>query len=173
MLFPGGRIPPLSPQTDLLPISADDTHLPSPLCASPRGDSAGSFTVSTPSPVPSLVIHYGVIRLVCRDSIVFVVVVVALEISTLRTSYHQFSPPFKNWLRQLLRLTHLNKLTKPVCHEMHPGARTEVQKGPFLNLILLTTSCHRSQNDGPGSKLQEKTNICLPYVCFRHRFSKP
>ena len=70
------------------------------LCARPRGNGTGSTMASTPSYVPSPVIPSGVIRLVCRDSIVFVfvavvVVVVALEISTLRTLYHQLPPPNK------------------------------------------------------------------------------
>ena len=65
------------------------------LCARPRGYGAGSAADSTPSPVPSPVIPYGVIRLVCRYSIVFVVVVVALKISTLHTSYQQLPPTNK------------------------------------------------------------------------------
>ena len=65
------------------------------LCARPRGDSVGSAAASTPFPAPSHVIPSGVICLVCRDSIVFVIVivVVALKISTLCTLYHQLPPP--------------------------------------------------------------------------------
>ena len=114
------------------------------LCARPRGDGAGIDAASTPYPLPSLVIPYGVIRSVHRDSIVFVIlVVVALEISALRTSYHQFTPPqSKDLLCQLLRMPHLNNPTNPICHEMHTGVRTEVQKGAFLHHVLTKTSCH-------------------------------
>ena len=92
--LPRGRIPPSPcgwnshPSLPMISIS--------PLIYTrPRGDGTGSSTASTPSPVPSPVIPSGVIRSVRRDSVVFVVriVVVALEISTLRTSYHQLSPP--------------------------------------------------------------------------------
>ena len=71
-------------------------------------DGARRAEAYTLSPVPSPVIPSGVIHSFCRDSIVFVVlVVVALEISTIRTSYHQLYPPqSKNWLRQLLRMPH-------------------------------------------------------------------
>ena len=88
-----GRIPPSPrgqnscPSLTIIPIS--------PLIyARPCSDSVGSAAASTLSPVLSPVIPSIVIRLVCRDSIVFVVVVVAaLEISTLCTSYHQLPPP--------------------------------------------------------------------------------
>ena len=143
------------PSLSMIPISLH-------LCVRPHGDGTGSAAASTPSPVPYPVIPSGVIRSVRRDSIVFVVVVVvvvalalALEISTICTSYHQFPPPqSKNRLCRLLRMPHLNKLTKPIYHEMHPGVRTEVQKDAFLHRVLTTTSCHRAQNGGPGSKLQ-------------------
>ena len=95
-----GTNTPLSLRTEFLFIPTDDTHIPSPLCASPRGDGVGSAAASTPPPVPSPVIPSGVIRSVRRYSIIFVVVavvvvvvVVALEISTIFASYHQLSPP--------------------------------------------------------------------------------
>ena len=93
--LPRGRIP-LSPQTEFLPISADDTHLPAHMCASPRGDGAGSAAASNLAPVPSPVVPSGVIRSVCKDLILFVVIVivaVAFKISTPHTLYHQLSPP--------------------------------------------------------------------------------
>ena len=75
----------LSLRTEFLPIPADDPHSPI-LCARPLGDGVGGAAASNLSPVPSPVIPYGVIRLVCRELIVFVVVVVvALKISTLHT----------------------------------------------------------------------------------------
>ena len=46
------------------------------ICARPWGDGAGSAAASTHSPVPSPVIPSVVIRSVCRDSIIFFVVVV-------------------------------------------------------------------------------------------------
>ena len=64
------------------------------------------------------------------------------------------TPQSKNWLCQFLPMHHMNKLTKPIFHEIHPGVRTEVQKGTLLHQVLTTTSCHRSQNGGPGPKLQ-------------------
>ena len=67
------------------------------LCACPRSDGAGNAAVSTLSPVPYPITPSGVIRSVCRYSIVFVVVVVvALKILTLHTSYHQLPPPNQN-----------------------------------------------------------------------------
>ena len=66
------------------------------LYACPRGDCEGIAIDSTLSPVPYPVIPSGVIRLVRRDSIIFfVIVVAALKISTLCTSYHQSHPPLK------------------------------------------------------------------------------
>ena len=75
------------PSLPIIPIS--------PLfCARLRGDGTGSAAPSTPSPVPSPVISSGVIRSVRRYLIVCVVIVVivALKISTLCTSYHQLPP---------------------------------------------------------------------------------
>ena len=95
-------LPPTLPQGQITPSPCGRNSCPSLplivisllLCARPCGDGAGSATASTPSPVPSPVIPSGVIRSVRRDSIVFVVVVVAaLEISTICTSYHQLSSP--------------------------------------------------------------------------------
>ena len=85
-----GRIPPCPrrwnscPSLPMIPISPL-------LCTRPRSDGSGSAVDSTLSHIPSPVVPYGVILLVYRDSIVFVVVV-ALKISTLCTSYHQLSP---------------------------------------------------------------------------------
>ena len=162
--LPRGRIPPSPrgrnscPYLPMIPI-------PPLLCACPRGDGAGRSAASTPPPVPSPVISSGVIRSAHIYLIVFVVVVVvvALKISKLRTSYHQLFPPnSKNRLCRLLRMPHLNKLTNPICHQMHPGVRTEVQKGEILHRVLTTTSCHRYQDGGPGSKLKfKKVNACL------------
>ena len=45
--------------------------------------------------------------------------------------------------------------------EMHPGVRTEVQKGAFLHRVLTTTSCHWAKNGGPGSKLQLKNSMSI------------
>ena len=75
-------------------------------------------------------------------------------------------PPIKNRLCRLLRMHHFNKPTKPICHEMHPGVRTEFQKGALLYWVLTTISCHRSQNGGPGSKLRLKksTSIFCTYI---------
>ena len=148
-----GGLPPPLPQ-GLIPPSPDGRNsrpsLPvipiyPLLCTRPRADGAGRAMASTMPRVPSPVISSGVIHLVRRYSIFFVVVVVVvtLEISTLRTSYHQLPPPqSKNWLCQSLHMPHLNKLTKPICHAMHPGVRTEVQSGTFLHWFLTTTSCH-------------------------------
>ena len=66
----GTNPPPRSPRTEFLPIPADDTYLPAPLCARPRGDGAGSVAASTLCPVPSPAVHSGVIRSVCRYLIV-------------------------------------------------------------------------------------------------------
>ena len=70
------------------------------LCVHLRSDGAGSAVASTLSLVPSHVIlsHFipsGVIRSVRIYLTIFlvVVVVVALEISLLCTSYHQLPPP--------------------------------------------------------------------------------
>ena len=88
-----GRIPPSRrrrnsrPSLSMIPISLL-------LCARPRGDGAGSATASNLFHVPSPIIPYGVIHSVCRDLIVFfVVVIIALKISMLHTLYHQLSPP--------------------------------------------------------------------------------
>ena len=125
------------------------------------------------SSVPSLIVPSGVIYFVCRDSIFFVVViVVALEISMLCTLYHQLPPsPIKSRLCWFLCMPHLNKLTNPICHEIHPGVKTEVQKGELLHRVLTTTSCHLSQNGGLGSKLQSKRiNVYLSYALFNVDF---
>ena len=54
----------------------------------------GNTAASNPPPIPSFVIPSRFICSVRRDSIVFdILVVVALEISTLHTSYHQLYPP--------------------------------------------------------------------------------
>ena len=87
-LFHGEKYP-LSPRTKcpsltMIPISPL-------LCTRLRSDGVGSAVDSTLSHIPSPVVPYGVILLVYRYSIVFVVVV-ALKISTLCTSYHQLSP---------------------------------------------------------------------------------
>ena len=66
-----------------------------------------------------------------------------------------------NWLCQFLCMPHLNNLTMPICHDMHPGVRTEVQKGEFLHRVMTMTSCHRAQNGGPGSKLQLKNSTSI------------
>ena len=63
-------------------------------------------------------------------------------------------PQSKNWFCQFLQMPHSNNPTKPICHEIHPRVRTEVQKGILLHRVLTTTSCHWSQNGGPGPKLQ-------------------
>ena len=63
------------------------------LCARPHDYSTGNTADSTPPPVPSSIIPSRFIRLVRRDSIVFdILVVVALKISTLCTSYQQLYP---------------------------------------------------------------------------------
>ena len=129
-----GMNPPLSPRTKFLPIPVDDPHLAAPLYTTPRGDGVECAAASTMYPVPYPVLPFGVTRSVRRDSILFVVLVifvVALEILTLHTSYHQLSPPTQNWLCQLLCMSHLKELTKLICHEMHPGVITEVQMGAF------------------------------------------
>ena len=94
--LPQGRTPPTPrgrnslPSLSLIPIYL---LLYGRLCS----DRVGSAADSSLSPVPSPVTPSGVICLVCRDSIVFVavVVVVAHEISTVCTSYYQLSPPIK------------------------------------------------------------------------------
>ena len=117
------------------------------LCVSPCIDGAGSAAVSTPYPVPSPVIPSGVISSVRRYSTIFVAIISAtLKKSTLCTSYHQLYPP-----NQII--VFVGCFACPH-HEMHPGVRTEVQKGAFLHCVLMTTSCHQSQNGGPGSKFQ-------------------
>ena len=78
------------PYLPIIPISAL-------LCTHLHSDGAGSAAASTLSPVRSPIIPSGVICSVCRDSIIsIVVVVVALKISTLCTSYHQLPPRNKN-----------------------------------------------------------------------------
>ena len=62
------------------------------LCARTHGDGAGSAVASTLSPVSSPVTPSGFICSVCRDLIVFVVVI-ALKISTLCNLYHHFTSP--------------------------------------------------------------------------------
>ena len=90
--------PPLSPQTQFLPIPTDDPHLPTPLHTTARWWRRERRSS----------IHSGVIRSVCRYFIVSVVVVfVALKISTLCTWYHQLTSSIKNWLCQLLHMPHL------------------------------------------------------------------
>ena len=147
-----GTNTPLSPRTEFLPIPVNDPHLPAPLHVSARWRS-GELRVLYP--VPYLTFSSWVIRSVWRDLIVFVVVVlVTLEISPLCTSYHQLPPPqSKNWLCQLLCMPRLNKPTKSIFHEMHPGVRTEVQTSALLHQVMTTILCHLYQNSGPGSKL--------------------
>ena len=91
--LPQGRIHPSThrrnscPSLKIIPISPL-------LCARLRSDGTGNTAASTPPPVPSSVIPSRLIRSVRRDSIVFdILVVVALEISMLHTSYHQMPPP--------------------------------------------------------------------------------
>ena len=80
---------------------------------------------------------------------------------SLRSKSQSFIPrttngphPIKIRLFQLLCIPHLNKLKKLIRHEMHPGLRTEVQKGAFLHRVFTTTSCHQDQNYRPSSELQ-------------------
>ena len=134
------------------------------LCARPRGDGVGaSRPLPRPLSPPEL-------------SIQFVEILSFLSSSLLASScskYQRFvprttncPPQSKNWLCQFLYMPHLNKLAKPIFHDMHPGVRTEVQKGVFLHRFLTTTSFHRAQNSGPGSKLQFKksTSVIRMYV---------
>ena len=138
-----GTNPPLSPQTEFPPILDNDPHLPAPLCIIPHSDGAGSAAASTLFPVPSPIVPSGVVRSVCRDLIVLSLLSSLLS----RSNYQHFiprttncPPPIKNQLCQLLRMPHLNKLTNPIFHEMHPGVRIEVQKGALLHRVLTTTS---------------------------------
>ena len=70
-------------------------------------------------------------------------------------------PQSKIRLCTFLQMTHLKKLTKPICHEMHHGVRTKVQEGELFHLVLTTASCHWAQNGGPGPKLQSKKSTSI------------
>ena len=135
---PCGRNP--HPSLPIIPISLL-------LCTSPRNEGAGSVAASILSPVPSPVIPSGVICSVCRDPIFLSSLSSLLSLS--RSKYQRFvprttncPPQSKNPICLFLCMPHLNKLTKPICHEIHPGVINEVQKGELLHRVLTTTLCH-------------------------------